>query len=106
VEVEKAMKKMFAPWVEKRMNKRGQLSTAQNIAIGLVVLGLVAAIGGIILTDFQGTQTSGTAGYNITSNALTGLTNLSSQFGTVGTVGIAVVLLGLVFLAFGAGRNR
>lgn len=37
-------------------NKRGQLQGAQNIAIGLVILVLIVAVGAIVLGDFQSAQ--------------------------------------------------
>lgn len=87
------------------MGKRGQLQGAQNIAIGLVTLVLIVAVGAIVIGDFQDTTTENSSEYNVTSDGLTGLTNMSTQFGTVGTVAIAAVLISLVVGAFAVGRR-
>ncbi len=80
--------------------KKGQLTGASELAIGLVTLVLIVAVGAIVLGDFQDTQTAGSLPSNITGNGLTGLSNMSAQFGTVGTVAIAAVLIALVVAAF------
>jgi len=82
------------------MNKKGQLTGASELAVGLVTLALIVAVGAIVLSDFQATTTTNGEAFNITGNGLTGLTNMSAQFGTVGTVAIAAVLIALVVAAF------
>ncbi len=80
--------------------KKGQLTGASELAIGLVTLVLIVAVGAIVLGDFQDTQVANSLPANITGNGLTGLENMSAQFGTVGTVAIAAVLIALVVAAF------
>ncbi len=87
-------------------SRKGQLAGATNIAIGLVTLVLVVAVGAIVLGDFQDTQTADSAPHNITGDGLTGLTNMSTQFGTVGTIAIAAVLISLVVGAFVVAGRR
>jgi len=98
------MKQLFEKLFGK-MNNKGQLAGATNIAIGLVTLVLIVAVGAIVLGDFQSTTTANSAEFNITGDGLTGLTNMSGQFGTVGTVAIAAVLIALVVGAFVVGRR-
>ncbi len=98
-------------------NKKGQLSGAGNLAVGLILLTLIVAVGAIVISDIRTTeaaritvagcdvgnvnnQSNCTAAVNISTNGLTGLSNMSAQFGTVGTIAIAAVLIALVIGAF------
>jgi len=83
-----------------KLDKKGQLAGASQLAIGLVTLVLIVAVGAIVLGDFQNTQTANSIPFNITGDGLSGLSNMSAQFGTVGTVAIAAVLIALVVGAF------
>jgi len=109
-------------------NRKGQLGAAGDLAIGLLILTLIVAVGAIVISDIRTTEgdracttapftnynvslnlcqnsTGGTIGtgstsVNVTTDGLSGLTNMSAQFGTVGTVIIAAVLIALVVAAF------
>jgi len=109
--------------------KKGQLGDAQNVLIGLVILAMLGGVGALVLDGFaddiaecsagldfnessnqcENSTTSEdpvNAGFNTTTDGLTGISNMSSQFSTVGTIGIASVLLSLVLGAFAFGRSR
>lgn len=58
----------------------------------IVISAFIAAGSALALTGFQSSLTTGTAGYNITANALSGVQNVSTYFATTGTI-VGVVLL-------------
>lgn len=58
----------------------------------IVIAAFIAAGSALALQGFQNSLTSGTAGYNITTNALAGVQNVSTYFATTGTI-VGVVLL-------------
>lgn len=72
-----------------------------ELAIGIVVLGIVVSVGATILINVRDTNTSGTAAYNVSNLAANGLAEYGNWFKILVIVGIAAVVLGLIFMAFG-----
>jgi protein-S-isoprenylcysteine O-methyltransferase Ste14 len=89
--------------VEQTMNKKGQAINVQSLAslaIILVVVAVVLGMGANILSQVQGTQTSGTVAYNATENGLQGLEQLSSWQETIAIVIAAAVIIGIITAFF------
>lgn len=77
--------------------KKGMsLSDAPTLLITLVTIGIVGAIGVLIIVGFQGSLTAGTAAYNITVKAIESVTQFFSLVPTLGLVFIGVIVLGAV----------
>ena len=80
-----------------------------DLAIGIVVLGIVVSIGATILINVRDTaatyNASGsltpTAAYNVSNQAAIGLAEYGNWFKIIVIVGVAAVILGLIFMAFG-----
>lgn len=76
-----------------------------ELAVGIVVLGIVVSIGATVLINVRDTNTAGTAAYNVSDSAAIGLAEYGNWFTILVIVGIAAVVLSLIFLAFGRGRG-
>ena len=88
----------------RNMQKLEQKKSAVDLtelAIGIVVLGIVVAVGATILINVRDTNTAGTAAYNVSNAAATGLAEYGNWFKILVIVGIAAVVLSLIFMAFG-----
>lgn len=72
-----------------------------ELAIGVVVLGIVVSVGATVLINVRDTNTAGTASYNIADKAAVGLGEYGNWFKILVIVGIAAVVLSLIFMAFG-----
>ena len=72
-----------------------------ELAIGIVVLGIVVSVGATVLINVRDTNTAGTAAYNISDKAAVGLAEYGNWFKILVIVGIAAVVLSLIFMAFG-----
>jgi len=84
-----------------------------DLAIGIVVLGIVVTIGATILLNVRDTNLTNTAGCNATNTsscdhawqladkAATGLAEYGNWFDIIVIVGVAAVILSLIFMAFG-----
>ena len=72
-----------------------------ELAIGIVVLGIVVSVGATVLINVRDTNTSGTAAYNVADKAAVGLAEYGNWFKIIVIVGVAAVILGLIFMAFG-----
>ena len=72
-----------------------------DLAIGIVVLGIVVSVGATILINVRDTNTSGTAAYNVSDKAALGLAEYGNWFKIIVIVGVAAVILSLIFMAFG-----
>lgn len=87
-----------------------------DLAIGIVILGIVVSVGATILVNVRDTNVTDTAwcnatdtnacgtAYNLANDAATGLAEYGNWFGIIVIVGVAAVVLSLIFLAFG-GRS-
>lgn len=91
----------------RQMSKKGQgvLGGLTNNVVGFGVFVLVLALIGIVLVEFQGTQTADTAGYNITGDGLTGVSTISGFSNVIAIVIVAGVVLALVGGFFLLGRR-
>jgi hypothetical protein len=72
-----------------------------DLAIGIVVLGIVVSIGATILLNVRDTNTSGDTAWNVSNSAATGLAEYGNWFTIIVIVGVASVILALIFMAFG-----
>jgi len=75
---------------------------------GFLSLGIFAAIAAIVIGAVRDTQTTSSAAYNASNNALTAVGNLTAQFGTAGTlVGLGILALAAIVIVgyFGMGRR-
>jgi len=82
-------------------SKKGyQVGDIAPIAIALGLAIVTTVIMANVVTDVQADQTSGTYGYNISSNGLSGLDELGSWFDTIGLVVAAAVIIGILVYAF------
>jgi len=72
-----------------------------DLAIGIVVLGIVVSIGATILLNVRDTNTINDTAYNLAGSAATGLAEYGNWFDIIVIVGVAAVILSLIFMAFG-----
>ena len=80
--------------------KKGAVDLTE-LAIGIVVLGIVVSVGATVLINVRDTNTAGTAAYNVSNSAAQGLATYGNWFNILVIVGIAAVVLSLIFMAFG-----
>lgn len=77
--------------------KKGMsLGDAPTLVITLVTIGIVGAIGLLIIVGFQSSLTVNSAAYNVTVKIIESVANFFSLVPTLGTVFIGVILLGAV----------
>jgi hypothetical protein len=76
------------------------METLMGLGVGLVVAGIVVAIGAQILGDVRSDFTVNSVEYNITTEALDGTSNLAERFPTIGLVAGAIVIIGLLVGGF------
>lgn len=72
-----------------------------DLAIGIVVLGIVVSIGATILLNVRDTNTPNDTAYNLAGAAASGLAEYGNWFDIIVIVGVAAVILSLIFMAFG-----
>jgi len=80
---------------------RKQAVDLTDLAIGIVVLGIVVSIGATILINVRDTNAENGTAYNLADDAATGLAEYGNWFDIIVIVGVAAVVLSLIFLAFG-----
>ena len=85
--------------MEYKLQKSGVDLT--DLAIGIVVLGIVVSVGATVLVNVRDTNTAGDIAYNLADDAATGLAEYGNWFKIIVIVGVAAVVLSLIFLAFG-----
>jgi len=73
-----------------------------DLAIGIVVLGIVVSVGATILINVRDTSTVDTTAYNLADDAATGIAEYGNWFKIIVIVGVAAVVLSLIFMAFGS----
>lgn len=95
------------------MKLKKQAIDLSDLAIGIVVLGIVVSIGATILLNVRDTNVDGTlncnavnrtgcdSAYNLADSAATGLAEYGNWFDIIVIVGVAGVILSLIFMAFG-----
>lgn len=72
-----------------------------DLAIGIVVLGIVVTVGATILINVRDTNTADSVAYNLADDAATGIAEYGHWFKIIVIVGVAAVVLSLIFMAFG-----
>jgi len=77
-----------------------------DLAIGIVVLGIVVTVGATILINVRDTNTAGSTAYNLSDKAATGLAEYGNWFKIIVIVGVAAVVLSLIFMAFGRSGSQ
>lgn len=80
-------------------SKLGAVDMA-NLAIGIVVLGIVVSVGATILLNVRDTNTASSPAYNVSNAAATGLGEYGNWFKILVIVGIASAILALIYAAF------
>ena len=76
-----------------------------DLALGIVVLGIVVSVGATILVNVRDTNTASSISYNLADDAATGLAEYGNWFKIIVIVGVAAVILALIFMAFGRGAG-
>ncbi len=71
-----------------------------ELAVGIVVLGVVVSVGATVLINVRDTNTADTAAWNVSDAAAVGLAEYGNWFTILVIVGIAAVVLSLIFMAF------
>ena len=72
-----------------------------DLAIGIVVLGIVVSVGANVLINVRNTNTASDTAYNLADSAATGIAEYGNWFKIIVIVGVAAVVLSLIFMAFG-----
>ena len=72
-----------------------------DLAIGIVVLGIVVSVGATILINVRDTNTASSTSYNLADKAAVGIAEYGNWFKIIVIVGVAAVVLSLIFMAFG-----
>jgi uncharacterized membrane protein len=76
-----------------------------DLALGIVVLGIVVTVGATILIKVRDTNTQNGTAYNLADDAATGLAEYGNWFSIIVIVGVAAVILSLIFMAFCKGAG-
>ena len=76
-----------------------------DLALGIVVLGIVVSIGANILVGVRDTNVVNDVAYNLANDAANGLAEYGDWFDIIVIVGIAAVIIALIFMAFGRGAG-
>lgn len=84
-----------------QMELKKQAVDLTDLAIGIVVLGIVVAVGANVLINVRNTNTTDDTAYNLANKAAVGLAEYGNWFKTIVIVGVAAVVLSLIFMAFG-----
>lgn len=90
---------------EIELEKKNSAVDLTELAVGIVILGIVVSIGATVLVNVRDTNTAGSVAYNVSNKAATGLLEYGNWFTILVIVGIASVILSLIFMAFGRGRG-
>ena len=74
-----------------------------DLAVGIIVLGIVVSIGANILIQIRDSNGlyANTTPYNLSNQAAIGLSEYGNWFKILVIVGVATVVLSLIFMAFG-----
>jgi hypothetical protein len=76
------------------------LEGLQQGIMALVFIGVIGAIGAIVLTDFAADLTADSYAANVTTQGLTGVANATSYLSTIGTVLGVSAIIAIVVGAF------
>jgi len=83
------------------LSTRKQAVDLTDLAIGIVVLGIVVTVGATVLLNVRDTNTENDTAYNLANDAATGIAEYGNWFKIIVIVGVAAVVLSLIFMAFG-----
>ena len=83
------------------MKLKKQAVDLTDLALGIIVLGIVVTVGATILINVRDTSTAATTPYNLSDKAAIGLAEYGNWFKIIVIVGVAAVVLSLIFMAFG-----
>lgn len=80
------------------VTKRGQMGIGSLFTIGLTIGVAIVGISIIaeVIAQLQGTQTSGTAAYNVSGSGLSAVSKFNSWFPIIVTVAVAAIVIGLL----------
>ena len=84
-----------------QMEYKKQAVDLTDLALGIVVLGIVVTVGATILVNVRDTNTANSTSWNLADDAATGLAEYGNWFKIIVIVGVAAVVLSLIFMAFG-----
>ena len=87
--------------MEQKLELKKQAVDLSDLAIGVVVLGIVVSVGATILINVRDTNTDYDTSWNVADKAATGLSEYGNWFKIIVIVGVAAVVLSLIFMAFG-----
>lgn len=87
--------------IKQNMKYKQSAVDLTDLAIGIVVLGIVVSIGATILLNVRDTNSTDDTSYNLANDAATGLAEYGNWFDIIVIVGVAAVILSLIFMAFG-----
>ena len=76
-----------------------------RFAMGIVVLGITAAVGATVLLNVRDTNTTDDAAYNLANDAAAGLGEYGNWFKILVIVAVAAVILFLINRSFGGGSG-
>lgn len=76
-----------------------------DLALGIVVLGIVVSVGATILVNVRDTNAVDTVSFNLADDAAHGIAEYGNWFKIIVIVGVAAVILALIFMAFGRGAG-
>lgn len=71
-----------------------------ELAIGIVILGIVVSVGATIMINVRDTNPDSSAAYNLSDSTANGLAEYGNWFKILVIVGIAGGILTLIFMAF------
>ena len=80
------------------------INVLSGVAVTLVVVGIVIALGLNIMTDTQEEFDENSEAWNATGEAIEGTAKLSSYLPLIGLVVASVVIIGLLISGFGRRR--
>ena len=80
------------------MDNKGQTGVNMLVPFGILVViaAIVFGLGGTILGEIQGDQTSGTVAYNATTSGLEGISTLAGWLPLIALVIAAAIVIGVV----------
>jgi len=87
--------------MEQTLEMKNSAVDLTDLAIGIVVLGIVVTVGATILINVRDTNTAGSTAYNLADDAAVGISEYGNWFKIIVIVGVAAVVLSLIFMAFG-----
>ena len=82
----------------KLMKNNKQVGGMQTFILGIVTVGIVLAIGLIVLAELKGSTTTNSAAYNATGDIITKLGTVPTWIGIIIVVALAFIVLGYFYM--------